>query len=181
MKDANPNITSYKIYVSTDDANWVLLANVLKTVFTGPYCQVNDTTQAAPFTRYYYVLSSNGGISPDSPPSPQVWALSGTATKNALTYNVTGPSPIHCTMVSGSVPGGVNHIWLVEDLSQNPYWTWGEGGTSMTNLNYGYNATGLTYMPAQSLASGVTYGFGTFTLNNHNWVIDSSAQGFIAP
>jgi hypothetical protein len=48
-------------------------------------------------------------------------------------------------------------------------------------VNFGYNSTGLTYLPAQNLTSGVTYAFGTLTLNIHNWVIDESAMGFKAP
>lgn len=181
VKDSNPNITSYKIYYSTDDATWALLGNPPKSIFTTPFCQVNDTSQAAPFTRYYYVVSSNGGTAPDSPPSPQVWAISGTATQNALTFSVTGTTTLNCALVSGSVPGTVNRIWVVEDTSQNPYWTWGEGAAVLTNVNYGYSATGLTYQPAQTLTAGVTYGFGAFSLNNHNWAIDLSASGFIDP
>ncbi len=181
VKDSNPNITSYKIYVSTDDATWTLLANPLKTAFTAAYCQVNDTTQTAPFTRYYYVVSSNGGTPPDSLPSPQVWAISGTTTQNTLTFNVTGPTPLNCAITSGSVPEGVNQIWVVEDTSQNPYWTWGEEGTGLTNVNYGYSATGLTYLPAQTLTPGTIYAFGIFTVNSNNWVIDESAQGFTDP
>lgn len=180
VKDTNPNITSYKIYVSTDDVNWVLLANPNISAFPGTFCQVNDTTQAAPFTRYYYIVASNGGTPPDSPPSPEVWAVSGTATNNAVTYTVTAP-PLTCTHVSGSVPGAVNRVWIVEDVPQNQYWAWGEGGTTLPSVTYGYNTGGLTYLPPQTLTSGTIYGFGTFTLNNHNWVIDTSAQGFRAP
>jgi hypothetical protein len=184
VKDTNPNITSYKVYVSTDNVTWALLsgAAIPKTTFTAPYCQVNDTTQAAPFTRYYYVVASNGGTPPDSPASPEVWAVSGTTTVNTMTYNVTFSNPLNIFRVAGSVPaGGVNLIWVVLDTSGNQYWTWGEGGTSMTNVNYGYNATGVTYLPAQSLTAGTTYGFGTFTLNSNNWVIDRSEEGYVYP
>lgn len=183
VKDSNPNISSYKVYVSTDDATWVLLINAPKTAFTLPYCQVNDTTQAAPFTRYYYVVASNGGTPPDSPPSPQVWAVSGTTTNNTLTYSVTySGGVINCARTGGGpVPGGVNRIWVVEDTSLNTYWQWGEGAVALTNVNYGYSATGLTYQTAQTLSPGTTYGFGTFTLNSNNWVIDTSAEGFVEP
>jgi hypothetical protein len=184
VKDTNPNVTSYKLYVSTNGVTWALIsgAPIPKSVFTATYCQVNDTTQAAPFTRYYYVVSSNGGSPPDSPASPQVWAISGTTTQNTLTYSITGSSPLNCARVAGTLPAGaVNQIWVVEDTSQNQYWTWGEGGTSLTNVNFGYSGTGVTYVPQGSLIPGTTYAFGTFTLNSNNWVIDESAEGFIDP
>ena len=181
VKDTNPNVTVYKIYVSTDDATWTLLGSPPKSIFTSPFCQVNDTTQVAPFTRYYYVVSSNGGTPPDSPASPQVWALSGTATQNALTFSVTGTTTLNCAITSGSIAGTVNRVWTVEDLSQNPFWLWGEEAAVLTNVNYGYNGTGLTYLPAQGLSAGTTYGFGTYSVNSNNWVIDHSGVGFIDP
>jgi hypothetical protein len=184
VKDANPNIDSYKVYMSTDGITYNLYGTFLKSIFTTSFCAINDNLAGTTFNRYYYVVSSNsGGTPPDSAQSRIVHAVSQTTASDDLSLSVTsGGSPVFLNITGGMVTGGVKRVWFVEDLSYNFFWLWGEEATGFNAVNYGFtNATGITYQPAATLSHGVTYSFDTVTLNNENWDIDISMQGFLIP
>jgi len=181
-KDTNPNISGYKIYMSTDGVTYSLYGTYAKTVFSTTLCAVNDTPAGTTFNRYYYVTSTNGGSPPDSVPSRVVHAVSGTTLNGGLTLAVySGGTPVNLRITGGSAPGAVKRVWFVEDFSYNPYWMWGEEAVVLTTPNYGAPSGGVTYYAASALSSGATYSFDTFSLNSENWETNWTSQGFICP
>jgi hypothetical protein len=182
LKDSIPEITSYQIYMSADGVSYTLYFTVPKSTFATSICALTDSPAGTTYDRYYFIASSNGGISPDSAPSRVVHAVSGGATTNVLTLNAFAGSPVYFTLSAGTVPGGVKRVWLVNDMTLYNYWIWGEEAVSLTNLNYGNTTpTGITYYAHETLSSGVTYAVQTLTLNNENWSIDRSYRGFMLP
>jgi len=177
VKDNNPNVTGYSIYLSTDGVTYNFYVSFLKSAYPTSLCGVYDPPAGTTFNRYYYVTST--GTQPESPPSPIIHAVSGIYTQN-LTIQVNCCTPTFI-IASGSVPGSIQRGYFVHDLSYNNFWAWGDKGSGVSSVNYGYSGTGLTYLPSASLSSGVTYVADIYSFNNENWAIDQSFTGFKLP
>ncbi len=170
---SDPHITSYKVYRGPSSGAmtfWGSLPN------SGTFLSATDTNTIV-FNEYLCVVSS--GTLPDSAQSNIVHAVSGTTALNSLVLSATASTTPLLSIVSGSVPGGLQRCWLVApNGGASIDWVWGEMAASLTSVNYGFNGYGITYVPAVVMGTGVSTNLITATFNSEYWCVDYSYFNF---